>query len=93
MANLVIYDQNKKAVEVLKDLDGLTISNKHAKWNGGELRDIQTGFIVINDDVNQGDDVTNLIPNDISAQLVDEQTQMQNQLTQTQTILNNMLLS
>lgn len=95
MYTVILFDEETKEL-----LDSITIPDRPVVegndiyYKSGSFLGINVPFIVIEGEhtLSEKDQVTDLLPQDLSSQLISENTQLKNDLAQTQQVLNDIML-
>lgn len=84
--NLVFYDDSRNVVEVIEDIQNPVIDGDNIEWEKGEMTGIKLSFLVLCDDTEIGESVTDeLILLDkkkefITVDLAEENKQLREQI-------------
>lgn len=95
MYSIILFEE-----ETNKLLDSITVDDRPVVegndifYKSGSFIGINVPFIVIEGEhtLNANDPVTDLLPKDLSSQLISENAQLKNDLAQTQQVLNDIML-
>jgi hypothetical protein len=94
MYTLILYDDDNKCMDSYTDLHSVIADGNNVYWHDGYLEGIQVNFIVLgtNAEIEQLEDVSHLIDQDIKATLLSEGNLRDKQAQEMQTMVNTILL-
>jgi hypothetical protein len=94
MYTIIIYNEDKKCLDSIAIDERPSVEGNNISFTNGGFGGINEDFIVVEGEhyPNNGDDISEHIPNDIKETLIGDMEKLQSDLAQTQQVLNDMML-
>ena len=94
MYTLILYNDEKKCLGCYSDLHNVIAEQNNVYWHDGFLEGISANFIVIgtNAEIEEDEDVSHLIDQDIKETLLSDENLRDKQAQEMQLMLNTILL-
>ena len=93
MYTMILHDEENQCVQIYRGMISPIVEGNKVTWENGEVI-ADSPFIVVEGDyeTETGEDIASLMPQDIKGNLLSETKRLKEELSATQTILNDMLL-
>jgi hypothetical protein len=93
MYTLILYDNDNLCLNCFTDLKSVVAEGNNVYWHDGYLEGIHANFIIINTNANidEKEDISHLIDQDIKGTLLSEGNKRDQQAQEMQTMINTML--